>query len=271
MIHRRLAADSWQRVHRCVYRLAAAPITRHQQVLAACLAAGPDAAASHRSAGVLWGLPVPATVTELTIPSVRQARLEGVLIHRAVRLERRDVCLLEGIPVTGLARSVVDLAAVLTPPQLEIVLDHALSQRLVTTFQVRRCLERLGSRGRRGGGALSRLLAARPSGPNLESSFEWRLLRALGESGLPPPTPQHGVRLPNGRVARVDFAYPEARLAVEADSYRFHSSRSSWARDRARNNQLVALGWRVLPVTFDDLRDDPRGVAEQVARCLAST
>jgi very-short-patch-repair endonuclease len=66
-----------------------------------------------------------------------------------------------------------------------------------------------------------------------------------------------------------DFAYPDALLALEADSYRHHSSLSDWSRDRARNNELVALGWRILPVTFDDLRARPRMIAEQVRSSLA--
>jgi very-short-patch-repair endonuclease len=83
--------------------------------------------------------------------------------------------------------------------------------------------------------------------------------------------PQFRVRLPSGRVARFDFAYPNARLAIEADSYRYHSSLLDWSRDRVRHNELIALGWRVLPVTFSELRTDPIGVAHQVARCLRPT
>ncbi|MFN2589661.1 MAG: endonuclease domain-containing protein [Actinomycetota bacterium] len=66
----------------------------------------------------------------------------------------------------------------------------------------------------------------------------------------------------------MDFAYPAARLVIEADSYRYHSGLTSWSHDRARNNQLVALGWRVLAVTVDDLRRNPTSVADQVAASL---
>jgi very-short-patch-repair endonuclease len=112
-------------------------------------------------------------------------------------------------------------------------------------------------------------MASRPTGPRSpESTFEWRLLRALSANHLPAPIPQYLIRLPNRGTARVDFAYPEVRLAIEADSYRYHSGLTSWSRDRVRNNQLIALGWRVLAVTVNELREDPTSVADQVARCL---
>lgn len=83
------------------------------------------------------------------------------------------------------------------------------------------------------------------------------------------PICQHEVRLQTGQRAYVDFAYPEALLAIEADSYRHHSSLAAWSRDRVRNNELVAMGWRVLPVTFRDLTSRPSAVADQIARALA--
>jgi very-short-patch-repair endonuclease len=69
----------------------------------------------------------------------------------------------------------------------------------------------------------------------------------------------------------LDFAYPEERLAIEADSYRHHSSLTDWSRDRVRNNELVALGWRILPITVLDLAHRPGHVADQVTRALKQT
>jgi very-short-patch-repair endonuclease len=117
---------------------------------------------------------------------------------------------------------------------------------------------------------LTRLLAVRlDQYTTTESAFEARLMRTLVANGLPRPFAQLPVRLPSGGVARVDFAYPEALLAIEADSYRHHSSPADWSRDRVRNNELVALGWRVLPVTYRDLTADPKKVADQIRRCLS--
>ncbi|HYR63338.1 MAG TPA: DUF559 domain-containing protein [Actinomycetota bacterium] len=74
--------------------------------------------------------------------------------------------------------------------------------------------------------------------------------------------------LPDGRDVYIDFAYPEARLAIEVDSHRHHSSRKDWAGDRARNGELVALGWRILHITYEELVADPAAVADRIRRAL---
>jgi very-short-patch-repair endonuclease len=94
------------------------------------------------------------------------------------------------------------------------------------------------------------------------------LAKVLAKAGLPLPVREFPIRLADGREKYIDLAYPEALLAVEADSYRWHSSLKDWSEDRARNNELIALGWRVLPVTYHDLRTNPGRVADQVRRCL---
>lgn len=104
--------------------------------------------------------------------------------------------------------------------------------------------------------------------PSPESAFERRLLALLATAGLPLPVAQFEVRLPGGGEARLDFAYPAHRLAVEADSYRYHSSKRDWARDHTRNRALTAAGWRILPVTWDDL-DSPAEFLAAVSRGLS--
>jgi very-short-patch-repair endonuclease len=78
------------------------------------------------------------------------------------------------------------------------------------------------------------------------------------------------VRLPDGRRRFVDLAYPDALLAVEADGYTHHATLGEWSRDHVRSNELVALGWRILPVTYRDLQLRPAAVADQVRRALAA-
>jgi hypothetical protein len=62
---------------------------------------------------------------------------------------------------------------------------------------------------------------------------------------------QYRVLIPDGSEVFLDFAYPDVKLAVEADSYLWHASLAAWQRDRARNNDVVALGWSILPLTYD--------------------
>ena len=103
-----------------------------------------------------------------------------------------------------------------------------------------------------------------------DSEFQRRLEKVLESAGLPAARIEYPVRLANGRTAYVDAAFPGARLAIEADSYLYHSTLTAWSRDRSRNNELVALGWRVLPITYQELRDDPGAVADQIAQALSA-
>jgi very-short-patch-repair endonuclease len=240
-------------------------------MMAACLAAGAGAVASHRAAAFLYDLPVAGHLVELTISKSRRIRTHGVIIHRTGNDCATDRRVIQRIPVTSPARTIIDLSTILDLPQLEAVLDEALSRKNVRPQHVLRRLQSLGGGGRKGTRSLRFLLEERlaASLPH-ESQFEAALDRVLRRNKLPSPSPQFRVRLPSGRTARLDFAYPEVGLAVEADSYRYHSSLTAWSRDRARNNELIAMGWRVLPVTFAELRDDPESVAEQIARCLRS-
>jgi hypothetical protein len=268
-IRGRLRSGVWEHVHQGVYRLAGAPVSKWQPVMAACLAGGAGAVASHRTAAGLWGLPVTVAGTEITVLRSRRVRLPGVVVHQTACLERVDVVWRHRIPVTSAARTLVDLAAVVPRDRLEPALDHVLAERQVSPGYLQWRLKTLGTRGRPGVAALLDLVARRlGEPPPSRSDFERRLGRILAGAGLPPAEAEYPVSLPGGRGARIDFAFPDALLAVEADSYRHHSSLSDWSRDRARNNELVALGWRILPITYRDMKTRPAAVADQIARAL---
>ena len=130
------------------------------------------------------------------------------------------------------------------------------------------CLDEAGGKGRPGGGVLRSILEALGEQP-VESVLELKLLRLLKRHGLPEPSCQFEIRKDNMVIARVDFAYPEIRLAIEADGFRYHSGLGSWERDLDRRNELTALGWHVIHVAWHDLNERPRRVAEQVRRALS--
>ncbi len=268
----RTSSGRWEPVHRGVYRIAGSVPTWHQQVMAACLAAGSDAVASHRTAATLWSIPGIEPQLELTVPERRRVVLTGVTFHRASVVSASDRRRMGAIPVTSVTRTLIDLAATLDKDRLEATLDHCLAVRALTVRQLARRLEDMGRNGRKGTGHLAALLADRPSAARLpESQFEVRLLRLLREQKIPAPRCQHAVRLPSGRRVYLDFAYPHARLAIEADSYRYHSSLRDWSLDRIRNNELVAIGWRILPITFHELSTKPEIVIDHVVRALRMT
>ena len=110
--------------------------------------------------------------------------------------------------------------------------------------------------GRAGIADLRRLADVRDGqGAIPESVLETRFLRMLRAAKLPEPVLQHEIRSSGRRVARVDLAYPEQRVAIELDGYRFHSGRIAFDRDRRRQNEIVRAGYAVLVFTSTDLRD----------------
>lgn len=173
-----------------------------------------------------------------------------------------DVTTVDAIPVTAPARTLIDLAGCVDSNVLEEALDDALRRRLVTVARVRWHQRELGARA--GCKTLTGLLDARATTTRApESVFETKLLRVLRAAGLPPPAVQYRV----GNY-RLDFAYPDARIAIEADGFRFHSSRRQWDRDRARRYALTAMGWTLLPVTWTQLHERPEEVVEAVRGLL---
>jgi hypothetical protein len=268
-ITRRVASGRCERVYPGVTAWPVHPAPFTNESLQLDFAGGPGAVVSNRTAAILWDLPVESDAIDLIIPSHRRASIPGVVIHRADRRPGAAVSRVSGIPVTSRAQTVLDLADILTDGQLRALLVYVLVERTVILEILRRAIASAGTQGRRGAGLLRDLLGAWSTGHRrLYSLLELRLVKTLVAHGLPPPMAQVPVRLSNGRTARVDFAYPHARLVLEADSYRYHSSPEAWSRDRVRNNELLALGWRVLPVTHRDLVTDAVAVADRVALCL---
>lgn len=234
-------------------------------MLAACLAA--EGIASHRAAARLWGMTaVAALKIEITVPLGRQVRLPGVRAHRSNRLDDHFVTTVDGVPVTTPARTLVDLSAVCGPVTVEQALDDALRRGTVTLDAVERSFEDLAGRGRRRVAHLRPILQARSAvGEPADSALEDRILGWIVAAGLPEPSRQHRIPLV-GRAAVVDFAYPEAKLAVEVDGWSVHQGRSAFDDDRARANEVELAGWRLLRFTSRSARPE---VVAAVARGLA--
>jgi predicted transcriptional regulator of viral defense system len=188
MVEWRLRTGAWVAVRPGVYRIAGAPVTWHQRLMAACLASG--GVASHRAGAALWGLEgfEPGPV-EVVVPGPARRRLAGVRVHRTRDLPRADVGEVDGIPVTRPARTLVDLASVAGGDRLEGALDSALRQQLVTVAYVDRRLAAIGSAGRPGVAALRELLAARTERKPAGSQRGNRLAQLAVAAGLPAACP----------------------------------------------------------------------------------
>jgi len=267
MIDRRLASGQWLGVHRGVYRLVGAPVTWHQRVMAACLAAGTGAAASHVTSAALWGIDgFGRDRVEVSVPGPMHL-VASAKVHRSRRMAPGEVTEVDGIPVTTVARTLIDLASAASDDNLEATLDWALREQRTTVSHLRRRLATLGSQGRAGTRRLQTLLDDRACGGVFESRYETRLAQTLGAAGLPEPVRQFRLYDRAGVfVARFDLALPDARIAFEYDSYRHHFGRRAWRNDVGRYNRAAAEGWLVFVFTADDLADPSYPLAASALR-----
>ncbi|MBW3668253.1 MAG: type IV toxin-antitoxin system AbiEi family antitoxin domain-containing protein [Actinobacteria bacterium] len=272
-LSRRVATGAWRRVAAGVFALVSSPATWRQRLLAACLAAGPFAVASHRSAAALFGLSgIPPGAVEIAVPRGRSHRSDLAVVHQVRDLPAGDVTRIDGIPVTRPARTLVDLAAVVSPRALEEAVDDALCRRLVTLSRLDRRAEALAQRGRAGAANLRAILATWHDGGLLpQETAEARLFRRLVHSGLPPPERQHEVWSDGRLLGRLDLAWPDARVGFELDGFRWHGTPRAHRRDIARHNGLKARGWTVFQATPADLVDDAAHLGALVAPLLDPT
>ena len=221
-------------------------------------ACGDDAVLSGRAAAHLWGLlKGPAPRPEVTAPTKR--RVAGVTTHRARRVERTTH---RGIPVTTVPRTLVDLAAVLSLDALARACHEAGVLHGTTPRQVEAVLAK---RPKTKGAASLREVLRGDAYVTL-SKLERAFLRLLEEADLPLPKtnkPAHG--------RRVDCRWPDRRLTVELDSYRYHSSRHAWEQDRRREREARARGDEFRRYTYGDVVERPRLMLAELRRCCCAS
>ena len=257
----------WEEVLPRVYRIGGTPPSWEQSLFAASLWGGRAAAISHRSAARLWGLDgVEGGPIEITVG--RRLEAQDIVVHRS-KLLRTHVTKIQRIRVTTPSRTLLDLGAVVSRAKVERALDYALHRRLTNLTKLSEVLEESGGPGRAGTATLRKLLAIRDtSAAPPESLLEARLGKALARSRLPAPISQFEIREGSRLLARVDFAWPDGLVALEADGYEHHGGHSAWKKDLARGNRLSARGWRVLHVTWEDVMQRPDEVIRSVAAAL---
>jgi very-short-patch-repair endonuclease len=272
-IARWLASGRLEPVHLGVYRMAGSPPSPEQGILAAVLAAGDGALASHRAAAWLWRLlpdRLGAPEPEITVPNPRRPQLAGVIVHRSLDLHAERAAWHRGIPLTNPLLTMVQLGAVVGVEVLHDAAEEGVRRRLFTVAGLEAVHDRIGRPGRNGAGALRRLLDDRALGSApADGLLEPRMARLLRSHGLPPACFQYPVRS-GGATYRIDFAYPQVKLAIEVDGYETHSSPRAMQRDLERQNDLVAAGWTVLRFTWRDVVRRPAEVARRIRQQLAA-
>jgi hypothetical protein len=213
--------------------------------------------ASHRSAAALYGFAGGRQeIAEITCPRWRRARHPQVEVHETKALGAADISIVENIPVTTPERTLFDLGAVCRPLVVLMAFDKARKKALVTYESTDATLRRLARPGRPGVRTLRWALSVRdPEQAPSESEMETLMLEVLRRHGLPAPVPQYEVRLQGRLVARVDAAYPDARLAIEYQSYQEHVGPEPLVRDSRRRSRLKAVHWDVVDVTAPELQE----------------
>ena len=203
---------------------------------------------------------------EVTVPKNRSPRLADVVIHRR-HLPAGVTCRRKGMPVTSPLRTLVDLAAVFDRELLDQALDRGTASRLFTDAAVGAELSRWSRRGLAGPVLLRQRLSLRDASSSRPASvLERRMDRLLRTARVPLPQREHPVM---EGAYRLDFAWPEQKLAVEVDGYASHSSTRAFQYDRRRQNALVVAGWTMLRFTWDDVTSQHEKVAEHIRAALA--
>ena len=258
-IEHRLDTGALIRVHRGVYRVGHRAPSVDADLLAAVLAGGTGAFLRAGSAAHLLGLvrrqpPAPEVATRT------QRQIPGVITKRHRHTDPRDLTTWRAIPTTNVPRTLVDLAAVLTAEDL-----------------ARACHE-AGVHHRTTPGDMKAVLARRPKSPGARtlmsvllgdvpvtlSVLERSFLELLERDGLSAPLTNKPA---GGR--RVDCRWPEHRLTVELDGYRYHASRHAWTQDRRREREARARGEDFRRYTYDDVLRTPAALLVELRAVLA--
>lgn len=263
-IKSRVATGRLYPIHAGVYSVGRPSLSPLGYRMAAVLALGPTAVLSHKSAAEHWGLLVTAqTKVDVTVPGSSRAQRRKIRVHRARTLWPDEVTVLDGIPVTSLARTLVDLAGSLTRDRLLRAVEQADRLQKLDGRAVMLLVER--HRRHKGRAKLRRIMATYAGPPDVRSVLERDFYTFVITSDLPLP-------LLNVDVAgvRVDAYWPQWRLVVELDSRAYHMDTAAFENDRVRDAKLMRANQRVLRITHRRLTGHAADVLDDIL-ALAAT
>ena len=261
-LDRWIASRRVRLLHRGVYLVGPLMIARARE-MAAVLACGPTAVVSHLSAAALCEMlqaldraaPIDVTITR------GGHRRPGIRVHRVFTLHSAEITTLEGIPMTTVARTLLDIAFTLPAPQLERAVEQALGTRLTTQAHVIDVLNRHA--GTPGAARLRALIKPEPPAFT-RSEAEAQLLTLIRKAKL--VRPEVNVMVCGHEV---DFFWRTERFIVEMDGFAYHASHRKFESDRRRDAVLAAAGMRVIRVTWQQLVKQPEALIATLALALA--
>ncbi|MFN0062507.1 MAG: DUF559 domain-containing protein [Myxococcaceae bacterium] len=260
-VRHRLRQEEWVRVLPRVWRMAWAIENDRTRAMAATLWAGLGAVVSRTSAAALWGLLEPTQTIHVTTRQHLRSPASWIVLHQSL-LERSMLRVRLVVPVTSPSRTLFDLASDRSL-DFQSLVEDAVRRRLTTRLELVSLMRALRTQRRSGAVRFQKLLVDEPAEAFVSrSALEQLALRTFAHAGIPQPCVQYPITVLGVGTAVADFAWPEQRVVVETDGYRFHSGRDAWESDLARHNALVSAGWRPIRMTWRALRDQkPRLLA----------
>ncbi len=263
MVDRWLATGRLHPLQRGVYLVGHPVAPSWAPETAAVLASGPGAVLSHRSAAMAWGLCAAAEdePIDLTVCGRDGGRRPGVRMRRSRAWDPEDLSRRHGLPVSAPARTLVDLAAEVSPERLERLWSEADRRGVVIRPQLDRAIARRPSF--RGSAALARLIRSVGEPRLTRSEAEARMLALIRRAGL--PVPETNVRVGGFEV---DMLWRDARLVLEIDGWAYHRGRRAWESDHARPLALAGLGLREIRVSWRQIVGRELALAASIGRAL---
>jgi len=265
-IDARLARGRLHRLHRGVYAVGHTVVPREGRWLAAVLRVGQGAVLSHGSAAELWGVRREAVRGRIDVSAPRPTRSPPGIRRRYLQLAPGEATMRRGVPVTTLARTLLDIASETSPEGLEGAIREAEYLHRFRLGDLEDLLER--HPGRRGTRTVKNCLSRLGRGPRgrTRSKLEARFAALLSRTDLPQP----GLNVPlelGGRKIEADCLWRQHRLIVELDGGEAHRTRVAFETDRERDRRLQAASWRVIRVTWRQL-EHPAALLADLRRLL---
>jgi very-short-patch-repair endonuclease len=259
-IHHKVGTGWLIPIHRGVYAVGHRNRSRATMWMAAVLASGDGAVLSHRPAGALWGLCRSQGWPEATVPAQRRPR-RGIVLHRS-ELPADERTVHDGIPVTTVPRTILDLATVLDVRGVEKAINEAEIKLLWDELSLHDLLHRYPRRpGIRN--VRAALAKRREGATETKSDLEELLIRFADKGGFPRPETNVVVE-----GFEVDCVWRRQRVIIEVDGWETHKTRAAFERDREKSRILQAAGWRCVPVTHRQIEHTSAEVKRDVRRLL---
>ncbi|MCL1600540.1 MAG: DUF559 domain-containing protein [Actinomycetia bacterium] len=265
-IDSRVKAGRWVLIVRGGYRLI--ELAGEMELVRAAAAVLPSAVVSHSSAARIHRMSfVPIARASVTVHASKTHKFSGVRVVRGMDMKRAHVEDWGGLVVTTVARTAFDLAGDLSQRHLAVIVDEALASRRATLDELDDVLRDVERKGKPGVRAMRSVLNARTGSDPRQTKLERIGLQILKSGGLPSFEVEHPIPWRPDR--RYDVAFVPAQVAIEWDSFRWHSQERVFQSDRERDREAIEHGWRVLRFTWKDVTESPDSVLHSVRRLLA--